>query len=169
MTVIAQVLDPLRKPMGNYKDISGQRFGRLVALKPYGVTRDNHIAWECVCDCQTVTIVSSASLRKGKKGTRSCGCLRSETSQHTHRGGWNKGQTYAVWDGVSRAYKTKHGWAKAVRRSQGNVCIVCGWDKARCDVHHIISQSQGGLNTLDNGQVLCPNCHRILHERGECQ
>lgn len=39
----------------------------------------------------------------------------------------------------------------------------CEWDRATCDVHHIVPKSEGGQNILDNGVVLCPNCHRLVH------
>jgi hypothetical protein len=55
-------------------DITGQRFGRLVALRPTphrGVTR-----WECVCDCGNEVVVQTSLLRGGT--TISCGCYRSE-------------------------------------------------------------------------------------------
>lgn len=43
-------------------------------------------------------------------------------------------------------------------------CFNCGWDKAACDIHHIISSSDGGNDDHDNLTVLCPNCHRLAHE-----
>ncbi|WP_408509611.1 HNH endonuclease signature motif containing protein [Paraburkholderia sediminicola] len=43
---------------------------------------------------------------------------------------------------------------------------MCGWDKAGCDSHHRIPKAQGGAHTIENGMVLCPNCHRIEHEQG---
>lgn len=38
--------------------------------------------------------------------------------------------------------------------------------EARCDVHHRVPKAHGGLHTLANAVVLCPNCHRIEHEAG---
>jgi 5-methylcytosine-specific restriction endonuclease McrA len=40
-------------------------------------------------------------------------------------------------------------------------CMCCGWDKGPCDTHHILPKSQGGQYTLENGIILCPNCHRL--------
>lgn len=54
-------------------DITGQRFGNLVAVGRADV-RAVHVHWRCVCDCGTERVVSGASLRKG--ATRSCGCNR---------------------------------------------------------------------------------------------
>lgn len=42
-------------------------------------------------------------------------------------------------------------------------CAICGWNKASCDVHHIIPVSYGGKNEITNLITLCPNCHRMVH------
>ena len=56
-------------------DITGQRFGKLVAIEPTG-RRGNSgsVIWLCQCDCGRTTQVSVANLTSG--GTKSCGCLR---------------------------------------------------------------------------------------------
>lgn len=52
-------------------DLTGQRFGKLVALKymPGG-------NWQCICDCGNEKIIGGGDLKRKIKGTRSCGCLR---------------------------------------------------------------------------------------------
>lgn len=58
-------------------DITGTRFGRLVALKRVG--SDGHSAlWLCKCDCGNTKIVTLPHLRQGL--TRSCGCLFKDTT-----------------------------------------------------------------------------------------
>lgn len=57
--------------MGNYTDITGQRFGRLVALEYVG-----HSMWRCKCDCGTEKNVEYYALHKGY--TLSCGCYHRE-------------------------------------------------------------------------------------------
>lgn len=54
------------------KDITNQRFGRLVAIKPTP-NRDaqGSIIWECQCDCGNLTQVSTHALTGGN--TASCG------------------------------------------------------------------------------------------------
>lgn len=42
-------------------------------------------------------------------------------------------------------------------------CVICGWNKTSCDVHHIIPVSNGGKNEITNLITLCPNCHRMVH------
>lgn len=58
------------------KNISGQRFGRLVAVELVGVNRRYGVAlWRCHCDCGQERVISGASLRK-RDGSKSCGCSR---------------------------------------------------------------------------------------------
>lgn len=73
-------------------DLTGVRFGKLVAVKPTGLRRDRSIEWECACDCGAVSKVAAAKLRDG--ATKSCGCLRTET--HTTHG-MSKSPEFAVW------------------------------------------------------------------------
>ena len=44
-------------------------------------------------------------------------------------------------------------------------CSICGWDKAKCDIHRLIPKSKGGKYEKSNVISVCPNCHRILHNR----
>jgi len=67
----------------NRRDIRGQRFGKLVALRPLPTRRYRYVEWLCKCDCGNETLVSLGSLSSGN--TRSCGCLLSEN--HRARGG----------------------------------------------------------------------------------
>ena len=148
---------------GNAIDRVGIRYGRLTVQVKAGRANDGHLLWQCLCDCGRACLVQSNNFRSGaKKGTQSCGCLRSEVSAKTKRV-WNAGSTYQNHSD-DQVFKNRKAWAKAVRRACGNACNRCGWDKAKCDVHHVIPRSVGGLNTLSNGEVICPNCHRVEHE-----
>ena len=58
------------------KDITGKRFGRLVAIKPVGSRAGSGIMWRCKCDCGKEIVTSCAHLISGH--TSSCGCYRSD-------------------------------------------------------------------------------------------
>jgi hypothetical protein len=58
-------------------DLTGQRFGRLVALRIAGEGRRKQKNWLCRCDCGREKIVAGRHL---KDGTKSCGCLVPETA-----------------------------------------------------------------------------------------
>lgn len=53
------------------KNITGEKFGKLTAIKPIG--SKNGKIWECRCDCGNTTNVSLGNLINGH--IRSCGCL----------------------------------------------------------------------------------------------
>jgi len=55
-------------------DITGMKFGRLIAIKPTNIRRGRGIVWSCICDCGKEHLTSSISLRKGI--CKSCGCLK---------------------------------------------------------------------------------------------
>lgn len=54
-------------------DLTGQRFGRLVAVKDAGYAKHHSRVWECKCDCGNTTSVKAENLTRGY--VRSCGCL----------------------------------------------------------------------------------------------
>lgn len=145
------------------RDLRGQRFGRLVALEVVGKTKRNSLLWACLCDCGETLSRASAGLRKSK-GISSCGCYLREAAKErlSNENTWNKGATYTI----KAEFKTKKAWATALLRQRGNICEKCGWSAARCDAHHKIPKACGGKHTVENGIVLCPNCHRIEHEQG---
>ena len=77
------------------KDMTGQRFGRLIVLGYTGNTRDNRIAsWLCRCDCGQSITVAGESLRRGH--TRSCGCIRNHPKAKEHHGKVHDPE-YSVW------------------------------------------------------------------------
>lgn len=69
-----------------FNDFTGQRFGRLVALRR--VENDSHgrTVWECRCDCGTTKRILATNLAQGL--TKSCGCLRH---------GQSKTRLYKIW------------------------------------------------------------------------
>lgn len=85
--------------MSKLIDLSGQRFGRLVALDYERAGRRTY--WRCMCDCGTEHRVETNNLRRGK--SRSCGCLGAELSSERnsthHRSGT---QLYRVWASMKR-------------------------------------------------------------------
>lgn len=65
-------------------DVTGQRFGRLVAVEPTERRSGSSVVWKCVCDCGNETFASVANLKKG--ATRSCGCLSYEKRKYQRVG-----------------------------------------------------------------------------------
>lgn len=68
--------------MGKFKDLTGQRFGRLTVIER--VKEDTrHVKWRCLCDCGKETIVYSGNLQRGH--TKSCGCYMIEINRENKK------------------------------------------------------------------------------------
>lgn len=65
------------------KDISGEKFGRLTAIKLMGSNKFNKHLWLCKCDCGEEKCVIYSSLVNGT--TKSCGCLHNEKAAENGR------------------------------------------------------------------------------------
>lgn len=81
------------------KDITGQRFGRLVALGPVSHTKQGKMKWLFQCDCGNTSVTSLDALRNGN--TQSCGCLKVELTPlvwRTH--GMSDHPLYETWCGM---------------------------------------------------------------------
>ena len=95
--------------MGKFIDLTGKRFGRLVAIKPF--KKEGIIRWECQCDCGNTARPVGATLRNGT--SQSCGCARDEWIQGGFRGvnikhGLFGTKIYGIWAGITtRCYNTK--------------------------------------------------------------
>jgi hypothetical protein len=53
--------------MSNFKNITNQRFGRLVAIEENGKASDGHIKWLSKCDCGNALNVIGKDLRRGHR------------------------------------------------------------------------------------------------------
>lgn len=62
--------------MGQLKDLTGQRFGKLTVIEFVELSKHGNAVWKCQCICGNTTIVSSNSLLTGH--TKSCDCTRKE-------------------------------------------------------------------------------------------
>lgn len=61
------------------KNVTGERFGKLVVQSHVGWNEYKQALWKCICDCGNITEVAGVSLRA--QTIRSCGCLRGSNFQ----------------------------------------------------------------------------------------
>lgn len=79
-------------------DLTGERFGRLVAIKR-AEQRGRYTTWLCRCDCGKEVVVRTINLRSGN--SRSCGCLSREIAAKSHTVHNGKGtRLYSIWCGI---------------------------------------------------------------------
>lgn len=90
------------------EDISGQKFGRLTAIKFAGINKAKQTLWECRCDCGNTIIAHKQNLKNGH--TKSCGCYNIDVaSERTKTHGETKLRIYTIWhDMLLRCYSKKH-------------------------------------------------------------
>ena len=62
--------------MPAFKDITGERFGRLLVVIEANKNSSGRVSWLCRCDCGNEAIVASDALVSCR--TKSCGCLQRE-------------------------------------------------------------------------------------------
>ena len=116
-------------------DLTGQRFGRLVALRQSPERRHGRLAWVCRCDCGSNAIVTGLSLRHGN--TKSCGCLNRDKLGHwPERTCDHCGQSYlprAEGQRLCRRRKCVLAHAAAWKRDHrvpkagpARPCMICG-------------------------------------------
>jgi hypothetical protein len=101
--------------MASFKDITAQRFGRLVAGWPAGHSLGSgklQIVWLACCECGTIKLVRGDHLRSGN--TTSCGCQRMDDHKvgygykhGQHRKGRRTG-AYESWDGMIQRCTNPH-------------------------------------------------------------
>lgn len=93
--------------MPKLKDLTGQKFGRLLVLSRAESPNPKYGAyWLCKCDCGSITIVRANCL---KNSTYSCGCLKTEKDiqkgqkRKTH--GMSQKRIYKIWTDIkTRCY-----------------------------------------------------------------
>jgi hypothetical protein len=85
-----------------FRDLSGQKFGRLTVIQYAGHRRtkggESVVRWLCRCDCGNEIEVDGGALTKGH--SKSCGCSRSEKmrgnkNRTTH--GMKGTRVYIIW------------------------------------------------------------------------
>ena len=119
----------------NFKNLVGQRFGRLVVL---GLAPEYDKAegayWICQCDCGSETKkVKSYSLRSGK--TQSCGCYQKECASSLNRlpdGENSFRQLLASYKNCARTRELSFDLSsEQFRYLTKQSCFYCGTEPAR--------------------------------------
>lgn len=81
--------------MRNYIDITGQKFGMLIAVKKVEC-KNVRVHWECQCDCGNTVIVAANNLKNGH--TKSCGCYKQQRGVDANiRHGQTGTRLYKIW------------------------------------------------------------------------
>lgn len=76
-------------------DITGERYGRLVALEYSYTDSGKKAVWQCRCDCGKICYARAKDMRSGN--TRSCGCYAVEVAKKSNtKHGASKTRLYRI-------------------------------------------------------------------------
>lgn len=80
------------------KELTGQRFGRLVVIERIG-SRCGNALWKCRCNCGNIFETITSCLLSGS--TKSCGCLKNDVIKEVHTThGMTHARIYHTWQGM---------------------------------------------------------------------
>lgn len=138
-------------------DITGRRYGLLVALRPTAERRWNSIVWECVCDCGGKKLAPAGSLRRGTP--KSCGCAAQVPPPINIKHGMAGHSLYKTWEGMmARCYNkgNKDFYLYGARGIQ----VCARWHDPRNFAEDMSPRPDGHtLDRIDNSRGYSPdNC-----------
>lgn len=147
----------------NKKDISGQKFGFLTAIKPLK-TEKKQVWWECVCDCGNVCCYITNNIVWGN--VISCGCRRVHKLKGSDSPSWNFNLTDE--DRMkSRHIDLNYMWRKQVYERDNYTCQVTGQKGGDLVAHHLCSWHANKELRFDitNGVTVSKGIHKLFHKQ----
>ena len=151
------------------KDITGQKFGRLTAVKfEYRKGKRNaEYYWSFLCDCGKMKIIRRTNVINS--GTQSCGCLAMERNKaglprRTH--GIKHTRFYKTYESILRRCNNPHQRNYPIYGGRGIKCLWKSFEEFRDDMYesyeaHIRSfgEKQTSIDRIDvNGHYYGQNC-----------
>lgn len=135
--------------------ISGQKFGRLTAIRPVCEEKYKQVTWLFKCDCGKEVVTQRGNVKRGL--TRSCGCLQKEGNGHVVHGHARKKNksltsTYITWSMMKqRCRNVKH---EAYERYGGRGIKICDrWLKFENFLEDMGERPEGKtIDRIDNNK-----------------
>lgn len=101
-----------------FKDLTGQKFGRLTVLYKLHNYHKKEIYWLCICDCGNITETRGSTLRN--ESAKSCGCYMKEiVTKH----GKSNTRLHKTWSMIKDRCYNKHNNRYPIYGGRG--IVVC--------------------------------------------
>lgn len=109
--------------MSKVHDLSEMKFNRLTVIKRAENNKYNRAQWLCKCDCGNTIVVSGNALLK--YNTKSCGCLKIESSKQTKnkKHGMTNTRLFHCWSAMKDRCINEHN--QAYKNYGGRGITVC--------------------------------------------
>lgn len=150
------------------KDITGKRYGKLVAIERVYVKRETKGAmWFFKCDCGNNKVLNSRDVLKRNGGTRSCGCL---SRRPPGEAGFNK----VLYRLRKQADERGYAWEltdEKVKELTSSDCYYCGGRPEQISagrenyLYNGIDRVDNGIGYVEGNCVSC--CGRCNHSKSK--
>ena len=141
--------------MGNFIDLTGQKFDRLTIIERVGNDKHGHVRWLCQCNCGKKSNVLSSNLRCGH--IRSCGCLQKDLHiemqyRHGHAMSNNRSKIYRTW--VYMIQRCNNPNNQEYKHYGGRGIKVCeAWMKFECFLQDMGERPDGmSIDRINNNK-----------------
>lgn len=148
--------------MPRFDDLTGRRFGKLVALSRLTGVGARNVYWLCQCDCGNTKAIAASSIRSTFPKKKGCGCEQGMTLHgHCPQDQARKHPLYGIWQAM--IHRCRNPKSKFYDRYGGRGISVCERWRSFPAFLSDMGEKPSASHSLDridnNGNYEPGNCH----------